>query len=72
MGIHLPGFLAWGDVSLAAALTGKKITFIDPVTMSGGMVDNAALQAFHSEFAKVRTACKKGGETVFMNAATDR
>ena len=35
MGIHLPGILKWGDISLAAALSGKNITFISPVTMSG-------------------------------------
>ena len=28
MGIHLPGILKWGDISLAAALSGKNITFI--------------------------------------------
>ena len=26
MAIHLPGFLVWGDVSLASALSGKNIT----------------------------------------------
>ena len=72
MGVHLPGFLAWGDVSLAAALTGKKITFVDPVTMSGNIVDNDALHAFHREFTKVRTACRKPGETIFLNAVSDR
>ena len=35
MAIHLPGFLKWGDVSLAAALSGKNIVFINPVSMSG-------------------------------------
>ena len=69
MGVHVPGFLVWGDVSLAAALTGKKITFVDPVTMSGTVADNDALNAFRREFAKVRTACGKPGETVFMAGA---
>jgi hypothetical protein len=65
MGVHIPGFLTWGDVSLAAALTGKNITFIDPVTMSGKTVNKEDLQAFKKEFDKVRTACGKSGETVF-------
>lgn len=72
MGVHLPGFLAWGDVSLAAALTGKKVTFIDPVTMSGNVVDNAALKSFQKEFAQVSTACGNKGETVFVSAVNDR
>jgi hypothetical protein len=72
MGVHIPGFLVWGDVSLAAALTGKKITFTDPVTMSGNTIDKDDLQTFTKEFDKIRTACGKAGETVFINAGTDR
>ena len=33
--IFLPGFLNWGDVSLVAALSGKNIKFINPLTISG-------------------------------------
>jgi len=29
--IHLPGLLSWGDVSLVAALSGRNVTFINPV-----------------------------------------
>ncbi len=36
--IHVPGILNWGDISLAAALSGKNITFINPVSMSGQKV----------------------------------
>jgi hypothetical protein len=68
MGVHVPGFLAWGDVSLAAALTGKKITFIDPVTMSGKTLSKEDLQAFNKEFDKIRASCRKSGETVFSHA----
>jgi len=72
MGVHVPGLLVWGDVSLAAALTGKKITFIDPVTMSGNTIDKADLQRFTREFQQMRTACGQPGETVFINVAANQ
>ena len=65
MGIHLPGFLNWGDVSLAAALSGKKVTFINPVTMSGQTIKADKLKEFKTEFDKLRVACKQPGSTVF-------
>lgn len=69
MAIHLPGFLSWGDVSLAAALSGKKIKFIDPVTMSGQRISKEKQQTYDSEFKKIRALCRTGGETVFANGA---
>jgi hypothetical protein len=66
MGIHLPGFLKWGDISLAAALTGKNIKFIDPVTMSGRPVRKERLEAFRAEFETVRKRCRLPGEIVFV------
>lgn len=65
MGIHLPGFLRWGDVSLAAALTGKNVSFINPVTMSGQPVTGNRLQEFQTEFNSIRTTCKQPGKTNF-------
>jgi len=65
MGIHLPGFLKWGDISLAAALTGKNINFIDPVTMSGRPVGGEQLQSFRAEFDNAREKCRLSGKTVF-------
>ncbi len=65
MAIHLPGFLNWGDVSLAAALSGKKVTFINPVTMSGQPIKADKLKEFKIEFDKLRVACKQPGLTVF-------
>ena len=52
MGIHLPGILRWGDVSLAAALGSKDITFIDPLTMSGHKPDEATLLRYKEEFSR--------------------
>ena len=65
MAVHLPGFLNWGDVSLAAALSGNNITFINPVTMSGSTVDEEKKQAYKTEFEKLRTEYKQPGQTVF-------
>jgi hypothetical protein len=67
MGIHLPGFLNWGDVSLAAALSGKSITFIDPVTMSGQKISGNRMQDVQAEFDKIRKACKQRGKITFKS-----
>ena len=67
MGIHLPGFLNWGDVSLAAALGGKNITFINPVTMSGQKIGEPGLKEFQSEYDRIRAVCKQPGKTLFQN-----
>lgn len=71
MGVHIPRFLVWGDVSLAAALTGKNVTFIDPVTMSGNLLDKQELRNFTGEFKKMRVACGKQGETLFITAGAN-
>jgi len=63
--IHLPEFLNWGDVSLAAALSGKNITFINPVTMSGQKINEDKLKEYKTEFEQIRKACGEGGKTVF-------
>lgn len=64
MAIHLPGFLNWGDVSLAAALSGKNVSFINPVTMSGQPVSAEKLKAYTTEFGKIRSASSQPGSTV--------
>lgn len=65
MGIHLPGFLNWGDVSLATALTGKNVSFINPVTMSGQQISGDKLKAYQAEFANIRAISKQPGHTDF-------
>jgi hypothetical protein len=65
MGIHLPGFLKWGDVSLAAALTGKDVEFIRPVSMSGSPIEGELLKNYIDEFASVRNKCGTKGKTIF-------
>ena len=68
MGINLPGLLKWGDVSLAAALTGGMVTFIDPVTMSGRKLSGSELDKYRFEFKKIRGLCNKQGNTSFIES----
>jgi hypothetical protein len=64
-GIHIPGFLNWGDVSLAAALTGKKLVFQNGVSMSGRKIEGGELKKMKEEFDAVRKNCKGSGTAVF-------
>jgi hypothetical protein len=66
MGIHLPGFLNWGDVSLAAALGGADIKFVNPVTMSGKPLDSQKLNEYQKEYEKIRKLCGRKGQTAFL------
>jgi Acetyl xylan esterase (AXE1) len=65
MGVHIPGILKWGDISLAAALSGKNLQFINPVSMSGNPITGEKLSAAETEFEKIRTLCHQSGITVF-------
>jgi len=64
MAIHLPGLLEWGDVSLAAALSGKYIIFTNPVSMSGHAITGEKLQEYRAEFNKMKKICKEPGDVV--------
>jgi hypothetical protein len=66
MAIHIPGILKWGDVSLAAALSGVNITFINPLTMSGREVPENRLSEFRTEFEQIRKICMEPGYTSFI------
>ncbi|MDD4109610.1 MAG: hypothetical protein PHH93_12915 [Prolixibacteraceae bacterium] len=65
MGVHLPGFLKWGDVSLVAALSGKNISFVNPVTISGQNITGQLLENYKKEFERLRSICNKKGKTEF-------
>ncbi len=65
MGIHLPRFLNWGDVSLAAALSGINVTFVNPLTMSGQKITGQQLEDYRKEFDSLRTICNEKGVTEF-------
>ncbi len=65
MGIHIPGFLVWGDVSLAAALASKDITMTDPLTMSGRKPGEESLVKYREEFALMEKLTGSKGLTKF-------
>ena len=66
MGVNLPGFLNWGDISLVASMNRSNITFIDPVTMSGRKISGINLDTFSIEFKKIRSLTNISGETIFI------
>lgn len=66
MAIHLPGLLKWGDISLAAGLSGQDITFVRPVTMSGAPVSPAEEKELHREFTGIRSFLNEKGTTNFQ------
>src|SRR5699024_3611680 len=68
MGIHLPGFLNWGDISLVAALSGIDITFISPTTMSGQKLSNNRLSEYKEEFENMRRITNQPGGTLFIDS----
>ncbi|WP_343746400.1 acetylxylan esterase [Chitinophaga sp.] len=71
MSIHLPGFLPWGDVSLAAALTGREIELIAPVDMSGNPVNGLPLKFYRDEFQEMRKRCRQRGQLIVRTAAAN-
>ena len=66
MATHLPGFLNWGDISLAAALSGKNIRFINPVTLSGQKISDGKLKDYQAEFDQLRRICGQPGKTFLL------
>ena len=71
MAVHLPHFLNWGDVSLASALTGKQVSIINPVTMSGQTIDGNRLKEYQKEFETVRRLSGQAGTTLFKTSSKE-
>lgn len=65
LGVHVPGILKWGDVSLAAALSANAIYIKNPVTMSGRPLDESEISQFKAEFERVRGKTGVAGKTYF-------
>lgn len=66
MAIHIPGFLEWGDISLAAAISNADITFIRPVTMSGHQPEKTSRTQIEKEFATLKKKAQSTGKTTFI------
>jgi hypothetical protein len=65
MAVYIPGILTWGDVSLAAALTGRNVKFINPVTISGHKLAGSRLNEIKKEYENVRKISGQSGKTLF-------
>ena len=65
MAVHLPGIIEWGDIPMAAAMSGRNIIFIDPRTLSGNKPTASALQALKKEFEQKRKNSRQSGQTIF-------
>jgi hypothetical protein len=56
LALSIPGFLQWGDVSLAAALGHGKVNFVSPRTSDGSLYSKAEVQRMKKEI--IQTAGK--------------
>lgn len=71
MGIHIPGILKWGDISLASAISGKTIIFIGSMTMSGHRLNEIRVADYRKEFEMLRSIGNKSGKTIFLSNDED-
>ena len=54
LALSIPGFLQWGDVSLAAALGHGAVDFISPRTSDGTPLSKAEIQAMKKETVRIK------------------
>ena len=57
LGVHIPGFLGWGDVALAAALTQAEVTITRPLHLDGTPLSRQATEQLWSDVAHFRKVC---------------
>lgn len=69
MGIHIPGILKWGDISLAAALSGAEINFINPVSITGRKLSADEINSYKGEFIMMNN---KIGKRSRINLAIEK
>ncbi len=60
MSLLVPGILRWGDISLAAALAGCPVTFVEPVMMDGSPIPADRFDVWRKELDDARR--KLGGK----------
>src|SRR5690606_36640269 len=69
MGIHLPGIMKWGDISLAAALDDGDLRFIDSVNMSCSRLSEVQLKTYEDELTKIKILTSQSGKIyLFANS----
>jgi len=57
LGVHLPGFLVWGDIALAVALTQAEVTLTRPLHLDGAPFIRKERQQLQSDVAHFRKVC---------------
>lgn len=67
MAIHVPDFLLWGDMSLAVAMSGKDIIFINPLTISGRELSEKEIEEFKNDLSNFNSLLEKRSEVLFKN-----
>ena len=72
MATHLPGFLNWGDVMLACALTNCKVKFTDPVTISGNRITPNKFDLLLRDYTQFKSKYKQKGSIVIGSDNTPR
>jgi len=66
MAIHIPGFLRWGDISLAVALADAPVTFVNTRSMSGNIPSAKQLLSIKREFEFFEDRAHKKNKTEFI------
>src|SRR5690606_22736080 len=66
MAIHIPGFLRWGDISLAVALADAPVTFVNARSMSGNIPSAKQLLSIKREFEFFEDRAHKKNKTEFI------
>ena len=67
MAWHIPAFLEWGDLSLAAALSDNDITVVNPVSMSGRELNEEEIEKIQSEFNHFKSLVKSQTKLTILN-----
>lgn len=67
MGVHIPGFLVWGDLSLATSLSTSQVTFIYPRSFSGRQASAIQLKSIKAEYAHFEDLANKKVKTEFID-----
>jgi hypothetical protein len=65
MGVHLPGFVNWGDVMQAAAMAGKNIAWFNPVSIAGQPLSNEKLAHYKEEYDRLKKSSATKGDLNF-------
>lgn len=66
VGVHIPGILTWGDLSLAAGLSDAELFFHEPVTMSGRLLDSNEKAELQKEYDQVGLKTGRKGRSRFL------